>query len=201
MKEETRTQRRQQIEDAAYELLSEKGYAGASMLSIAKRARCSNETMYSWYGDKAGLFRSMIARNAEQARATLEAALSDGTTIRETLDRFGPLLLETVLSDKAVALNRAAAADPSGELGAAISAAGRETIRPLLTALFAPEKTAGALRFAKGVDPVELYLGLLIGDLQIRCIVARMPRPTAEALALRSQQAVLHLFALSDHTE
>ena len=132
MKEETRTQRRQQIEDAAYEVLSEKGYAGASMLSIAKRARCSNETMYSWYGDKAGLFRSMIARNAEQARTLLETALSDGQSIRETLDRFGPLLLDTVLSDKAVALNRAAAADPSGELGAAISEAGRETIRPLL---------------------------------------------------------------------
>ncbi|MEQ8740678.1 MAG: helix-turn-helix domain-containing protein, partial [Hoeflea sp.] len=63
MREETRAARQAQIEQAAYEVLEEKGYAATSMLAIAKRARASNETLYNWYGDKTGLFRALVVRN------------------------------------------------------------------------------------------------------------------------------------------
>ncbi len=39
MKDDARSRREDQIEQAAYGLLAEKGYGGTSMLSIAKRAR------------------------------------------------------------------------------------------------------------------------------------------------------------------
>ncbi len=49
-------------------MLDAKGYAGASMLAIARQAKASNETLYNWYGDKNGLFRALVVRNAGEVR-------------------------------------------------------------------------------------------------------------------------------------
>ena len=117
MTQTLRQDREDRIEQATYALLAEKGYGSTSMLSIAKRAKCSNETLYNWYGDKVGLIRALVTNNAEQARALLDQALDANGSALDVLERFGPVLLGILLGDKAVALNRAAAADASGELG------------------------------------------------------------------------------------
>lgn len=103
--------RRQQIEDAAYKMLGEKGYAGTSMQAIARAAKASNETLYNWYGDKKGLMAALIARNTNVVLAALSDA-HDGDPLAQ-LARIGPILLEMVLGPRAIALNRAAAADAS----------------------------------------------------------------------------------------
>ena len=190
MNNDKRAARAAAIEAAAYALLSEKGYTGTSMLSIAKRAKCSNETLYNWYGDKLALFRTMIERNAAEAREVIERALTQERADLTALSRLGPVLLGVVLSDKAVALNRAAAADPTGELGAALAQSGRESIgallRTLIARLFAESDTPEIPRD----EAVELYLSLLIGDLQIRRVVARMPLPGDKQIAERSARAL-----------
>ncbi|MCP5076387.1 MAG: TetR/AcrR family transcriptional regulator [Rhodobacteraceae bacterium] len=193
MKDETRSIRQNQIEKAAYELLAEKGYGGTSMLSIAKRARCSNETLYNWYGDKLGLFRTLVSRNAEVAKQVLEKALSEDESPLETLRKFGPILLTILLGEKAISLNRAAAADPTGELGAALSEAGRETVLPLLSQVFLSARSQNLVKFDNLADTVELYLGLLIGDLQIRRAIARVPEPAPESMHERSEKAMRRL--------
>ena len=107
--------RRAAIEAAAYDVLQDKGYSGASMLAIARAAKSSNQTLYKWYGDKKGLFSALIAANAEEVRALL--AEEKDNDPQKTLERLGPSLYRLLTSDRAIALNRAAAADPSGELG------------------------------------------------------------------------------------
>ena len=74
MRDDTKSNRREEIEAAAYAVLERKGYAGATMAAIAKDARASCETLYKWYGDKTGLFRALVIRNAEEVRARLEQA-------------------------------------------------------------------------------------------------------------------------------
>lgn len=196
MKDHLRTARQEQIETAAYELLAEKGFAGTSMLSIAKRARCSNETLYNWYGDKLGLFRTMVSRNAAEAKTLLENALAQREASIETLDAFGPVLLDFILGEKAVSLNRAAAADATGQLGKALSEAGRETISPLLAQLFEAARTNGELVSNDISDVVDLYLGLLIGDLQIQRAIGRTKKPDPGTLARRAEAATRHLQTL-----
>ena len=66
MREDNKAQRREQIEMAAYALLAEKGFQNMSMLAVSKAAKASNETLYRWYGDKTGLFKALIATNAER---------------------------------------------------------------------------------------------------------------------------------------
>ncbi|WP_281995980.1 TetR/AcrR family transcriptional regulator [Ruegeria faecimaris] len=196
MKDHLRTARQEQIETAAYELLAEKGFAGTSMLSIAKRARCSNETLYNWYGDKLGLFRTMVSRNAAEAKTLLENALAQREASIETLDAFGPVLLDFILGEKAVSLNRAAAADATGQLGKALSEAGRETISPLLAQLFEAARTNGELVSNDISDVVDLYLGLLIGDLQIQRAIGRTEKPDPRTMARRAEAATRHLQTL-----
>lgn len=190
MREETKLIRQQQIAQAAYEVLEGKGYVGASMLAIAKRAKASNETLYNWYGDKQGLFKALVARNAEEVKSLLEAELASDQDPIETLGRLGPKLLNLLTGARAVALNRAAAADPSGELGAAISEAGRETVMPLIADVLGAAKARGQVQFDDIGEAAELYLNLLIGDLQIRRVIGRAPIPTKEFCNTRSAKAL-----------
>ncbi len=204
MRDENRSLRQDQIERAAYAVLDEKGYAGASMLAIARAAKASNETLYNWYGDKTGLFAALVRRNAAEVKALLEGQIAAGGDALDTLGRVGPVLLQLVTSDRAVALNRAAAADPTGELGRIIAAEGRETVAPLIAQIIAQGRAQGRLVFDDLAVACETWLGLLIGDIQIRRVVGRMPQPGPEALAARADAALRHflrLFAVAPREE
>lgn len=190
MREEKRGLRQQQIEAAAYEVLEAKGYGGTSMQGIAKQARASNETLYNWYGDKQGLFRALVTRNAEEVRTLLEAELETENDALSILGTLGPKLLKLLTGDRAIALNRAAAADNSGELGATLSKAGREAVFPLLERVLLRAREDGQLRFDHSGDAVGLYLDLLIGDQQIRRVIGQLPAPAEEFCQARAQRAV-----------
>lgn len=189
MREETRNARQEQIEQAAYAVLEEKGYAATSMLAIAKRARASNETLYNWYGDKTGLFRALVVRNAADVRQLLKDGLDSGEPPLAVLKALGPRLLALLISPRAIQLNRAAAADPTGELGAVISEFGRETVGPLIGELLARVRRTGALEFDDPEESVALYLSLLVGDLQIRRAIGRQSPLDDKAIARRSDLA------------
>ena len=168
MDDGTRRKREVEIYEAAYELLSQNGYGGASMLRIAKAAKASNETLYRWYGDKDGLFKAMVRDNAAETRRMLDEALSSRNDPWATLESLAPVFLRMILGEKAILLNRAAAADPSGALGAAISGGGRNEVMPLLDELMR------RLCLDTGSNPkdaTDWFLSLLVGDLQIRRVI------------------------------
>jgi AcrR family transcriptional regulator len=87
--------RRQEILDAAFQEFSTKGYAGASMEAIARRARASKETLYAWFKNKETLLNTLFAarldgmsgRAAAAARAD-DSAASVLPIIAENLIRF-----------------------------------------------------------------------------------------------------------------
>lgn len=193
-----RDERQHQIEDAAYRVLERKGYGGATVLAIAREARASNETLYNWYGDKTGLFRALVARNAQAVRQLLETRIGDGAEPMQVLAQLGPDLIGVLTDPRAIALNRAAAADVSGELAAAIAAAGRDSIGPLIAQVLVAARDAGALHFDDPAQALTLYLDLLIGDLQHRRVIGLTAPPTADQRKARSTQALDRLRRLLD---
>jgi AcrR family transcriptional regulator len=193
LKEEKRSLRQKQIETTAYEVLEAKGYGGTSMLGIAKKARASNETLYNWYGDKQGLFQALVTRNAEEVKSHLEAELKSDNDALSILRTLGPKLLTLLTGDRAVALNRAAAADSSGELGATLANAGRDAVFPLLEKVLVRAKQDGQLFFERSDEAVGLYLDLLVGDQQIRRVIGRLPTPTLAFCKTRSDRSLKHL--------
>lgn len=193
MRDEARQKRHEEIAAAAYRLLASHGYGGTTMLRVAQAARASNETLYRWYGDKDGLFLEMVRDNAAATGALLREALAGDDPPAQILAQFAPVFLQMLLGERAVLLNRAAAADPSGRLGAAISAGGRDEIQPLLA------RVMEGLCEGTGADPVqaaEWFLALLIGDQQIRRVIGELPAPDAAQIAGRCQQAMAGLVRL-----
>ncbi|TPL04460.1 TetR/AcrR family transcriptional regulator [Mesorhizobium sp. B2-4-10] len=194
--------RRERIEEAAYAVLRETGYKSASLLAIAKRASASNETLYNWYGNKQTLFRSLIEANAGEARKLLEDALHQARDPLETLNLLGPVLLTLVTGDKAVALNRAAAGDvnDTGTLGQSIAQFGRNTIMPLVGDLLRTASRAGLIACDDPAEAADIYISLLIGDLQVRRIVGvleELPRAEIEQRSNRAFTLFLRLYAAS----
>ncbi len=187
-----REARRQAIEDAAYAVLAEEGYKAASMLAIARRAKASNETLYRWYGNKQGLFRALVERNAETARDMLDAALAGDGAPLVALEALGPVLLRLVTSERAVALNRAAAGDvhDTGTLGAALAAGGRDALKPRIATLLARACETDVLRLADPDEAAELYISLLIGDVQIRRATGALKSLSERDITLRSERAM-----------
>ena len=197
MRDENKASRQEKIEEAAYAVLEAKGYAGASMLAIAKAARASNETLYNWYGDKNGLFKALVLRNAKQVKTLLEDGLRSDRHPLEILRALGPHLLALLVSPRAIQLNRAAAADPTGELGVAISERGREAVGPLIGEVLERAQLEGALEFDVTGEAVGLYLNLLVGDLQIRRVIGREPPLDETAINRRAEQAYARFLRLS----
>jgi AcrR family transcriptional regulator len=195
MKESRRADRRVQIEAAAQAVLIERGYAGASMLDVAKRAKASNETLYRWYGDKNGLFAAIVTNNASAGMTYLESALTQDGPLAEKLVRFGEVLLRGILSDSAIELNRAAAADATGELGKTIATYGRDTVVPMLEKLLARQSELGI--FESASDAAETFLFLLIGDMQARRAIGQLPEPEAAACRKYAQKATERFLILA----
>ncbi|MDR6267417.1 TetR/AcrR family transcriptional regulator [Roseobacter sp. N2S] len=180
METDKQKHRRERIEDAAYAVLQEKGYKGASMLDIAKRAGCSNETLYRWYGNKQTLFASLVTANAAAVKAQIEQSIqTDGDTIEE-LRLLGPQLLDLVTSRRAIALNRAAAGDVyhTGTLGPAIAQGGKDTIAPLVGKLIASGMERQMLQRSDPAEIAAIFIALLIGDTQIQRVIGVIPELT-----------------------
>lgn len=196
MREENQQIRRAQIEQAAYDMFEQKGYAGTSMLSVAKKAKASNETLYRWYGDKHGLFLSLIERNLTQISEVLQPQDQSHADPVKTLEILGPRLLGVLLDTRAIVLNRAAAADTSGALGQALAKGGRDTVMPMIHAVFADLIKARGAKTLSHSEAAELYINLLVGDLQIRRVIgviAPLSKAEIKARSARACKLVLKL--------
>lgn len=196
MRDEKRQARMREIEAHAYAAFSEAGFEGTSMLAVAKRAKASNETMYRWYGDKNGLFASMVEANAAQVRMQLAAAVAEGEPPLDVLAQVAPVLLRMLLSDRAILLNRAAASDPSGTLGRLLAKGGREDVLPLIAGLLDAAVKAGALQAPQGDNIAALFMRLLVGDQQVRRVIGTLDAPSDAAVEEQAQRALRQLTML-----
>ena len=164
------------------------------MLAVARRAKASNETMYRWYGDKLGLFRALIVANAADVKALLEQSFTTDQAPLDMLSDVGPVLLGLLVSDRAIALNRAAAADASGALGEVLTQAGRETIAPLVADVIRRALEVQNVQATR--DDVALYLDLLVGDLQIRRAIGVLGPLSKQDIQDRADLALVRFRAL-----
>jgi len=179
--------RRQEILDAGLRVLIEKGWKGASMLAIARQSNASKETLYNWFGDKAGFFEALIRQNA----AALDRSIAPDMEVLEGLRSFGQALLDLLFGDASVALNRVAIAEAGqdGKFGALLVAQGRAASMPVLTEFLRGHAAAGRLEIADFARAGEDLLGLLKGDAQITRLLGVAPAPDRAQIAARADRA------------
>ena len=107
-RDEVFTPRQQQVLTAALELLVEGG-DGLTMTAVARRASCSKETLYKWFGDRDGLLTATVQWQAAKVRVPhVDRRRLDAATLRESVEQFARDLLGTLAGEVSVTLNRLA---------------------------------------------------------------------------------------------
>lgn len=186
-------ERREEILDVAFSVLAERGYRGASMREIAGRARASKETLYAWYGNKRGLFEALVSWQAERVGVALAPSLEgDDDDYVSLLRAFAAELQRLLLGERSVVINRAAiseaASDPT--FARLLAARGRDTILPKLGRYLEGQRERGRLRFADAENAAESFIGLVMGDQQIRRLLGVMEMPDPGQIEARAERAV-----------
>lgn len=194
MRSESRELRRREIVEHAFSMLARDGYAAFSMQALAKVSKSSKETLYGWFGGKAGLYEAMVAENAA-ALMLPSAEASDGVN---ELSRFGIDLLSMLLGERAVLLNRVAAAEAGDDaaLGAFLAERGRDHVMPKLATYFQELEKRGVICADMPEAPGEIWVSLLVGDLQIRRVTGAIGLPAQEEMRARSARAAALTFQL-----
>ncbi len=191
--------RRADILEAARRVLAEKGYAGATMLEIARCARASKETLYAWFGDKQGLFAEVVMVNAAEIQDTLAPALkTPERPTAESLYDFALALLRLQTGERSLTVNRAAISEAPRDstLAELLKSRGRDRVEPLLARYLLAQRDAGRLTFDEVGEVVDTLVGLVMADLQVRRLLGTLPRPSDDALRQRARRAVAQFLKL-----
>lgn len=191
--------RRHALLAAAFEVLMEQGYAGASTLEIASRARVSKRELYAEFGSKAGILEALIATTAARMQAPLDLPrVADRHGFASTLTRYGIRALTELTHPAVTAINRLAAAEAGGgsEIGKILDRAGREPNRLALVRLMAQAQGAGLLGAGDPDRMSGAFFSLLFGDLPVRLMLGVIEPPDAREIARRAESAVDALLRL-----
>lgn len=191
--------RRRSILEAAYDVLMERGYAGASTLEIATRARVSKRELYAEFGNKSGILQALIATTSARMQVPLAtAAIRDRDDLAGALTAYGTMALAELTSAPVIAINRLAVAEAgrSSELGAILEENGREPNRKALIDLMAKAQAAGVLGRGEPDAMAGQFFSLLLGDLMLRLMLGVTPRPEPGEITKRAQSATEAVLAL-----
>ncbi|TIS84196.1 MAG: TetR/AcrR family transcriptional regulator, partial [Mesorhizobium sp.] len=145
---ETLTERQQAVLDAALRLLVEEG-DNLTMTAVARRASCSKETLYKWFGDRDGLLTATVQWQASKVRvAPVDRKGLDLAWLTASLERFASDWLRVISSDTSIALNRVAvghAGSGKDDLGAIVLQNGRFALARRLKPVLEAGREAGLL--------------------------------------------------------
>src|SRR5690554_5361377 len=102
------------------------------MNAVARRAACSKETLYKWFGDRDGLLTATVRWQAAKVHAgDYDRRKLDAASLAAGLEAFAANWLTVISSSTSVALNRVAVSDAASSrsnLGAIVLANGRFAI-------------------------------------------------------------------------
>ena len=184
--------------DAALALLVAGGER-FTMESVARRASCSKETLYRWFGDRDGLLTAVVQWQASKVQAgAYDAANLTASALRASQEDFAAAWLGVVAGPPSNALNRAAAAHAAGgkaELGDILLSEGRFAIGARIKPLLEAARDAGLLAFDDAEEAFRSLFGLVARDVQIRLLLGDRPRLDIAREAARAADQFLTLYA------
>jgi AcrR family transcriptional regulator len=189
---EALTARQQAVLDAVLSLMVEKG-SGLTMTAVARRASCSKETLYKWFGDRDGLLTATVQWQASKVRAgNFDRQNLDAGALRESLKGFAANWLEVITSPTSIALNRigiSQAASRDGNLGSIVLANGRFAIGERLKPVLDAGREAGLLAFDDTETAFRTFFGLAGRDVQIRLLLGDTLTLSRAEIAADSERA------------
>lgn len=196
---EALTARQQAVLDAVLSLMVEKG-SGLTMTAVARRASCSKETLYKWFGDRDGLLTATVQWQASKVRTgNFDRQKLDAGALRESLKRFAANWLEVISSPTSIALNRigvSQAASRDGNLGSIVLANGRFAIGERLKPVLEAGREAGLITFEDSETAFRTFFGLVGRDVQVRLLLGDTLTLSKAEIASDAERATAQFFTL-----
>ncbi|OJU50468.1 MAG: TetR family transcriptional regulator [Mesorhizobium sp. 61-13] len=193
------TERQKDVLDAALRLLVEEG-DNLTMAAVARRASCSKESLYKWFGDRDGLLNATVRWQASKVRvAPVDQGKVDLISLAESLEGFARDWLKVISSDTSIALNRVAishAGSGRDNLGAIVLDNGRFALAKRLKPVLDAGKRSGVLVFEDAETAFRTFFGLVARDVQIRLLLGNWPGMTEAAIAEDAARATRQFLAL-----
>jgi AcrR family transcriptional regulator len=197
-REESFTPRQQAVLTAALDLLVEGGDK-LTMTAVARRASCSKETLYKWFGDRDGLLTATVQWQAAKVRMpTVDRRHLDAGALEASLGQFARDLLSTIAGEVSVTLNRLAIGHAGAEkrgLGAIVLENGPLAIRTRLKPVLEAGRDARLLRFDSAEEAYRTFFGLVVRDVQIRLLLGEELRLSALQIDAEARAATDMFFA------
>jgi len=192
---------RQRILRAAFQAFAEKGYAGASTLLIATRAKVSKRDLYAMFPSKEAMLVACITSRSERMR--MPEGLPEPQTremLAATLTAFGANLLVETLHPDVIGMYRLAIAeaDRSPEIARRLEGA-REANRAILFDLFVRARSAGLLPPGDTAEMARQYFALTSEDLILTMLLGVSVQFSRKQIERRAAVAVTEFLMLHPH--
>jgi len=182
---------RERILGAAFAAFMKSGYATASMLEIATRARVSKRELYALVGNKQQMLSACIRGRAKRFDVPADLpVLRDRETLAQVLASFGTKLVREASDPTVIAVFRLAISEVihAPEVARALDSIARERSRASLRKLMAGAQASGLLT-GRPAELAKQFAGLLWRDLQVSLLLGVAERPNPREIARRARDA------------
>jgi AcrR family transcriptional regulator len=182
---------RERILEAAFAAFMKGGYATASTLEIATRARVSKRELYALVGNKQEMLIACISERAMRFDVPADLPeLRDRETLEQVLASFGTKLVREISDPTVIAVFRLAIAEAvqGPEVARALNSIGREASRAALRKIMAQAQASGLLA-GHPAELAEQFSGLLWGHLMVSLLLGVAERPNPREIAGRARAA------------
>jgi len=185
------TKVRERILEAAFRAFMKSGYATASTLEIATRARVSKRELYSLVGNKEEMLIACIGERAKRLDVPADLpVLRDRETLEKVLASFGTKFVREVSDPAVIGVFRLAIAEAvqAPEVARALNSIGREASRAAMRKIMAEAQASGLLT-GRPAELAEQFGGLLWRDLLVSLLLGVAERPKPREIAGRARDA------------
>jgi AcrR family transcriptional regulator len=182
---------RERILEAAFAMFMKSGYANASTLEIATRARVSKRELYALVGNKQEMLIACISERAKRLEVPPDLpVLRDRETLAQVLTSFGTKLVREVSDPTVIAVFRLAIGEAvqAPEVARALNSIGREASRAGLRKIMAEAQVSGLLT-GRPAELAAQFTGLLWRDLMTSLLLGVTERPGSREIAARARDA------------
>jgi AcrR family transcriptional regulator len=190
-KDRDETAVRERILEAAFAMFMKRGYANASTLQIATRARVSKRELYALVGNKQEMLIACISERAKRLEVPADLpVLRDRETLAQVLTSFGTKLVREVSDPMVIAVFRLAIGEAvqAPEVARALNSIGREASRAGLRKIMAEAQASGLLT-GRPAELAAQFTGLLWRDLMVSLLLGVTERPGSREIAARARDA------------
>jgi TetR/AcrR family transcriptional repressor of mexJK operon len=178
--------------NAANAVFLEKGYANTTLGDIIAKSGGSRQTLYALFGGKQGLFEAIVTERSAEIFRPFRAEGQLDRPPEDALVEIGIRFVQTVLAPDALGFFRLVVAEgPSmRELSERFWALGPASTITAFESYFAEQTRRGVLSLADARPAARQFLGILLGNCHMQCLLGVREIPTPEEIEAFVKAAV-----------